>query len=123
ILPLNTSNAEVLLEPGLPEIVISFHDTAAIAMASGAALTSVLAVEQTWATEVAVLADRDDIQSPADLDGLTFGGFDNPAETKTMRGVVQAAGGDGDFETVTLGTSAYEALYSGDVDFTVPYVA
>jgi NMT1/THI5 like. len=40
-----------------------------------------------------------------------------------MQGVVQSAGGDGEFETVTLGTSAYEALYSGDVDFTVPYVA
>ena len=40
-----------------------------------------------------------------------------------MRGVIQAAGGKGDIETVTLGTSAYEALYNGDVDFTVPFVA
>ena len=123
ILPFNNSNPEVLVDAGQAEFGISFQDTASMSMASGADLTSVLAVEQTWATEVAVLADRDDIQSPADLDGLTFGGFDNPAETKTMQGVVQAAGGDGDFETVTLGTSAYEALYSGDVDFTVPYVA
>ena len=113
----------MLVDAGQAEFGISFQDTASMSMASGADLKSVLAVEQTWATEVAVLADRDDIQSPADLDGLTFGGFDNPAETKTMQGVVQAAGGDGEFETVTLGTTAYETLYSGDVDFTVPYVA
>ena len=123
ILPFNNSNPEVLVDAGQAEFGISFQDTASMSMASGADLKSVLAVEQTWATEVAVLADRDDIQSPADLDGLTFGGSDNPAETKTMQGVVQAAGGDGEFETVTLGTTAYEALYSGDVDFTVPYVA
>ena len=123
ILPFNNSNPEVLVDVGQAEFGISFQDTASMSMASGADLKSVLAVEQTWATEVAVLADRDDIQSPADLDGLTFGGSDNPAETKTMQGVVQAAGGDGEFETVTLGTTAYETLYSGDVDFTVPYVA
>ena len=123
ILPFNNSNPEVLVDAGQAEFGISFQDTASMSMASGADLKSVLAVEQTWATEVAVLADRDDIQSPADLDGLTFGGFDNPAETKTMQGVVKSAGGKGDFDTVVLGTSAYEALYSGDVDFTVPYVA
>ncbi|MDN6535097.1 MAG: ABC transporter substrate-binding protein, partial [Yaniella sp.] len=119
----NNSNPEVLVDAGQAEFGISFQDTASMSMASGADLKSVLAVEQTWATEVAVLADRDDIQSPADLDGLTFGGFDNPAETKTMQGVVQSAGGDGEFETVTLGPAGYEALSSGAVDFTVPYVA
>ncbi|MCV7191841.1 ABC transporter substrate-binding protein [Mycolicibacterium brumae] len=123
VLPYNNTNPEVLVDAGQAEFGISFQDTATMSMATGADLRSVLAVEQTWATEVAVLADRDDITSPADLDGLTFGGFDNPAETVTMRGVVQAAGGKGDFETVVLGTTAYEALYSGDVDFTVPYVA
>ena len=123
VLPFNSSNPEVLVDAGQAEFGISFQDTATMSIASGADLTSVLAVEQTWATEVAVLADRDDITSPADLDGLVFGGFDNPAETVRMQGVVQAAGGAGDFETVVLGTSAYEALYSKDVDFTVPFVA
>ena len=40
-----------------------------------------------------------------------------------MQAVIRGAGGAGDFETVVLGTSAYEALYSGDVDFTEPFVA
>lgn len=123
VLPFNNSNPEVLVDAGQAEFGISFQDTATLSMASGADLRSVLAVQQTWTTEVAVLAERDDIESPADLDGLVFGGFDNPAETSTMRGVVEAAGGSGEFETVVLGTSAYEALYAGEVDFTVPFVA
>ncbi|WP_217133626.1 ABC transporter substrate-binding protein [Leucobacter chinensis] len=123
VLPFNNINPEVLVDAGQAEFGISHQDTASMAIAAGAGLISVLAVEQTWASEVAVLADRDDIESPADLDGLVFGGFDNPSETATMRGVVQAAGGTGEFETVVLATNAYEALYSGAVDFTVPYVA
>lgn len=123
VLPFNSSNPEVLVDAGRAEFGISFQDSATISIAAGADLTSVLAVEQTWTTEVAVLAGRDEIRSPADLDGLVFGGFDNPATTATMRGVVRSAGGAGDFETVVLGTTAYEALYSGDVDFTVPFVA
>src|SRR5699024_1332593 len=123
ILPFNNSNPEVLVDAGQAEFGISFQDTASMSMASGADLTSVLAVEHTWATEVAVLADRDDIYVAAVMDGLTFGGFDIRAETKTMQGVVLAAGGDGDFAALTLQTSAYEALYSGDVDFSVSYVA
>lgn len=123
IVPFNSSNPEVLVNAGQAEFGISFQDTASMSIASGADLRSVLAVEQTWAKEVAVLAERDDLNSPADLDGLVFGGFDNPAETVTMQGVVQAAGGNGEFDTVVLGTNSYEALYSGDVDFTVPYIA
>lgn len=122
ILPFNNSNPEVLVDAGQAEFGISFQDTASMSIASDADLTSVLAVQQTWATEIAVLADRDDIESPADLDGLVYGGFDNPAGTVTTRGVVQAAGGEGDFETVVLGTTAYEALYSRNVDFTVPFL-
>ena len=40
-----------------------------------------------------------------------------------MQAVIQDAGGKGDFKNVVLGTSAYEALYAGQVDFTEPFVA
>ena len=123
ILPYNDSNPDLMVDAGQAEFGVSFQDTATITMAAGADVRSVLAVQQTWSTEVSVLADRDEIKSPADLDGLTYGGFANPSEEATMRGVIQAAGGKGEIETVTLGTSAYEALYNGDVDFTVPFVA
>ncbi len=123
IVPFNASGPEVLIDAGRAEFGVGPQDAASVAMAAGADLISVLAVEQTWATDVSVLAGRDDIQTPADLDGKIYGGFGSAAEEMIMRGVIKAAGGKGDFANVVLGTTAYEALYSGDVDFTVPYVA
>lgn len=123
ILPYNDSNPDVLVDSGQADFGVSFQDAATISMAAGANVRSVMAVEQTWATKVSVLANRDDIQSPKDLDGKTYGGFGTPADQALMAGVIKAAGGKGEFNNVTLNTNAYEAMYSGDVDFTVPYVA
>ena len=123
ILPYNDTNPDLMVDAGQAEFGVSFQDTATITKAAGADVRSVLAVQQTWSAELSVLADRDDITSPADLDGMTYGGFANPAEEAAVRGVIKAAGGKGEIDTVTLGTSAYEALYSGDVDFTVPFAA
>lgn len=122
VLPYSDSNPDVLVDAGKAEFGVSFHESAMKSIASGANVQSVLAVLQTWATEITVLAERDDIQSPKDLDGMTYGGF-GADDSAVVSGVIQAAGGQGDIETVTLGTSAYEALYSGDVDFTIPFIA
>lgn len=123
ILPFNDSNPDVIVDSGQADFGVSFQDAATISMAAGANVRSVMAVEQTWATAVSVLADRDDIRSPKDLDGMTYGGFGTPADQAVMAGVIKAAGGKGEFDNVTLNTNAYEALYSRDVDFTVPYLA
>ncbi|MFD2758676.1 ABC transporter substrate-binding protein [Gulosibacter faecalis] len=123
IVPYNSSSPGVLVDSGQADFGIGFQESTSVAMAAGADLVSVLAVEQTWTTNISVLADRDDIQSPADLDGLTYGGFGSATENAKMRAIIQAAGGKGEFDTVVLDTSAYEALYSGEVDFTVPFVA
>ena len=40
----------------------------------------------------------------------------------TLRQVIRNAGGTGTFEVVTLKTAAYEALYNGAADFTVPFI-
>jgi ABC-type nitrate/sulfonate/bicarbonate transport system substrate-binding protein len=82
-----------------------------------------MAILQHWATQIAVRADRADITTPADLDGKTYGGFGAPYEEPKMREVIRDAGGTGQFQTVVLGTAAYEALYAGQVDFTEPFVA
>ncbi|WP_159499044.1 ABC transporter substrate-binding protein [Microbacterium sp. 18062] len=123
VLPYNNSSPEVLIDAGQAEFGIGFQNASSVVMAAGADVQSVLAVEQSWTTAISVLADRDDIQSPADLDGLVYGGFGTPSEEATVGAVIQGAGGTGEFESVILGTTAYEALYSGDVDFTVPFVA
>lgn len=123
ILPYNQSPPETLVSSGAAEFGVSFQDTFTYAKASGAEVTSVMAILQHWASEIAVRADRTDITSPRDLDGKTYGGFGAPSEEPKMRAVIQDDGGRGEFEAVVLGTSAYEALYAGQVDFTEPFVA
>ena len=122
-LPYNSTSPDTLVGSGAAEFGISFQDSFTFSKGSGADITSVMAVLQHWGSEVAVKADRADITSPKDLDGKVYGGFGGPGEEPKMRRVIQDAGGQGKFSTVTLGTSAYEALYAGQVDFTEPFVA
>lgn len=122
-LPYNSTAPETLVSSGAAEFGISFQDTFTFAKAAGADATSVMAILQHWGTQIAVKADRADIATPKDLDGKTYGGFGGPGEEPKMRAVIEAAGGTGQFTTVVLGTSAYEALYAGQVDFTEPFVA
>jgi ABC-type nitrate/sulfonate/bicarbonate transport system substrate-binding protein len=82
----------------------------------------VMAIVQHWTSQIAVRADRADITGPRDLDGKTYGGFGAAYEVPKMQAVIKDAGGKGDFTNVVLGTSAYEALYAGHVDFTEPFV-
>ncbi len=86
---------------------------------AGADLIATYAVTQTETGRVVFNADRADIQRPADLDGLTYGGFGSAWEIALIKTIIQHDGGEGAFETVTLGTSAYEALANGAVDFTL----
>ncbi len=123
ILPYNSTSPDTLVSAGAAEFGVSFQDTFTYSKAAGADITSVMAVLQHWGSEIAVRADRADITSPADLDGAVYGGFGGPGEEPKMRAVIQGAGGRGEFSTVVLGTSAYEALYAGEVDFTEPFVA
>jgi ABC-type nitrate/sulfonate/bicarbonate transport system substrate-binding protein len=123
LLPYGSTQPDTLVSSGAAEFGISFQDTFTFAKASGADITSVMAILQHWASEIAVRADRTDISSPRDLDGKIYGGFGGPSEEPKMRRVIQGAGGTGTFTTVVLGTSAYEALYAGEVDFAEPFVA
>ena len=123
ILPYNNTSPDTLVSSGAAEFGISFQDSFTFSKAAGAEITSVMAVLQHWATQIAVRADRADITSPRDLDGKTYGGFGAAYEEPKMRAVIQEAGGTGTFETHVLGTAAYEALYAGEVDFTEPFIA
>lgn len=121
ILPYNNSSPDTLVSAGSADFGISFEDSYAVSKSAGANITSVLAIMQHWGTAVAVKANSG-ITSPKDLDGKTYGGFGIPSEGPKMKKVIQDAGGKGNFKSVVLGTSAYEALYSGKVDFTEPFI-
>ena len=87
--------------------------------ASGADLRAVFAVVQSDTGRLIVDATRSRVMRPKDLDGLTYGGFGSAWEHALISTIIKYDGGKGDFRTVTLGTSAYEALSNGTVDFTL----
>jgi ABC-type nitrate/sulfonate/bicarbonate transport system substrate-binding protein len=87
--------------------------------AAGADLIATFAVVQKETGRLVFDAARDDIQRPADLDGLTYAGFGTGWEEALISTMIRADGGEGRFENITLGTAAYEALAAGRVDFTM----
>ena len=50
-------------------------------------------------------------------------GFGYPNEEPTLKVVIKADGGKGEFKTATLDTAAYEALYAKRADFTITFTA
>jgi ABC-type nitrate/sulfonate/bicarbonate transport system substrate-binding protein len=122
-LPFNSTSPDTLVSSGAAEFGISFQDSFTYSKAAGADITSVMAILQHWGTAIGIRAGRTDITSPKDLDGKIYGGFGGPGEQPKMATVIRDAGGRGVFTTVVLGTSAYEALYAGKVDFTEPFLA
>ncbi|HTN64018.1 MAG TPA: ABC transporter substrate-binding protein [Devosia sp.] len=86
---------------------------------AGADLVATYALVQTETGRLVFNADRQDIQTPSDLDGKIYAGFGSAWESALIGTIIAHDGGTGDFETVTLGTSAYEALANGAVDFTL----
>lgn len=123
VLPYNNTSPDTLIDSGNAEFGISFQSSATFAKAAGADIVSVLAPVRHWASGIGVRADRADITRPRDLDGKTYAGFGDAGEVEMLRQVIRNDGGTGDFRNVTLGTSAYEAVYSGQADFTVPFIA
>lgn len=119
ILPYGDTSAGALISNG----VADFGVTGAIGFftqrAAGADLKAVYAVVQSETGRLVFNGDRQDIQRPRDLDGKTYGGFGSNWENALIGTLIRNDGGEGKFETVTLGTSAYEALANGAVDFTL----
>ena len=81
-----------------------------------------MAILQHTAQDIAVL-DSSPIQRPRDLDGRTYAGFGYPNEVPTLQAVIRDDGGTGKFDTVTLDTAAYEALYNKRADFVITFSA
>ena len=122
ILPYATATPETLMAAHQAECGISFQDSLTFAAAAGADLVSVAAILQKTASAIGVLANGP-IQRPRELDGKTYAGFGYPNEVPTLKAVIQADGGKGEFTVATLDAAAYEALYQHKADFTIPFTA
>lgn len=119
ILPYSDTSAGALVANHVADFGIFGTISLMTQRTAGADLVATYAVVQTETGRVVFNADRTDIQSPKDLDGLTYGGFGSAWEDALIGTIIRHDGGKGGFETVTLGTSAYEALANGAVDFTL----
>lgn len=118
ILPYSDTAAGTLVSNGVADFGVSGPIALITQATAGADLVGVYAIVQHETGRLVFNADSDDIQSPKDLDGKIFAGFGG-IWNKIVRDMIINDGGTGDFETVTLGTSAYEALANGQVDFTL----
>jgi ABC-type nitrate/sulfonate/bicarbonate transport system substrate-binding protein len=119
ILPYGDTGAGTLIANRIADFGVSGAIGFFTQRTAGADLKAVYAVVQTETGRLVFNADRDDIQRPRDLDGLTYAGFGSDWEKALIATIIRNDGGKGEFETVTLGTSAYEALANGTVDFTL----
>lgn len=119
ILPYTDTSSGTLVATGVAEFgilsAIGFYSQ----RAAGADLTVVKAVVQHETGRLVFNGARRDIQRPSDLDGMTYAGFGSAWEDALISSIIRNDGGKGTFDTVTLGTSAYEALANGSVDFTL----
>jgi ABC-type nitrate/sulfonate/bicarbonate transport system substrate-binding protein len=122
VLPYGGTAPEAILAAHQAECGISFQDALTFAVAAGAPIVSTMAILQHTAQDIAVLASSD-ITRPRELDGRTYAGFGYPNEVPTLQAVIRADGGKGDFDTVTLETAAYEALYAKRADFVISFSA
>ena len=123
VLPYTGTTPEALLVAHQAECGIGFQDSMTFAVAAGAKVKSVMAILQHTAQEIAVLADSG-ITRPRDLDGKIYAGFGYPNEEPTVRAVIQADGGNGEFRPVLLGdAAAYQALYAKRADFAIVFTA
>jgi len=119
ILPYSDTGAGTLVANRVADFGINGTISLFSQKTGGADLKAVYAVVQSETGRVVFNAARSEIKSPRDLDGLTYGGFGSAWENALISTIIRHDGGKGKFETVTLGTSAYEALANGSVDFTL----
>jgi ABC-type nitrate/sulfonate/bicarbonate transport system substrate-binding protein len=119
ILPYSDTSASTLVANHVADFGVMGSIGLLTQRTAGADLVAAYAIVQTETGRVVFKASRDDIRSPKDLDGKTYGGFGSAWENALLSSIIRHDGGRGEFETVTLGTSAYQALENGAVDFTL----
>jgi ABC-type nitrate/sulfonate/bicarbonate transport system substrate-binding protein len=122
ILPYGTTAPETLVASDKADFGISYEAGTIFARAAGEDDVAVFAILQHDALQVGVRASNSAITTPKDLDGKTYAGFGTPDEGPTLKYVIRRAGGTGKFTTVDLNTSAYDAVWNGQADFTLSYM-
>ena len=119
IFPYANTAPETLVARGKADFGVGNQAGIAYARASGQDVLQVMANIAKTQYAIGVQASNKALQSPKDLDGKTYAGFGTPDEGPELEYVIKADGGTGVFKTVTLNTTAYEAVYNDAADFTI----
>ena len=119
ILPYTDSASTALLAAGATDFAYMTALGFLNARASGADLVALWATMQHETGRLVYNSENEGITRPADLSGKIYAGFGSAWEAALIGTMIKADGGSPEFDTVTLGTGAYEALASGAVDFTL----
>ncbi|GHG32783.1 ABC transporter substrate-binding protein [Paracoccus aerius] len=119
LLPYSDTNSAALLAGGAADFAYMTSLGFMSARAGGAELVALWATMQHDPGRLVYNSDNADITRPADLSGKTYAGFGSAWEEALIGTMIRNDGGEPAWDTVTLGTGAYEALASGAVDFTL----
>ncbi|WP_158967141.1 ABC transporter substrate-binding protein [Chachezhania sediminis] len=119
ILPYSDTSSAALVAAGRADFGYLTSLGFLSAKAGGADLTALWATMQHETGRLVYNTDNAAIARPADLSGKTYAGFGSAWEAALIGTMIANDGGQPAWDTVTLGTGAYEALASGAVDFTL----
>jgi ABC-type nitrate/sulfonate/bicarbonate transport system substrate-binding protein len=119
ILPFTDTEVGTLIASGIADFGISGPIGTFTQRSAGVDIKQVYAIVQTELGRLVFNDARKDIQRPRDLDGKTYGGFGSAWESAMISAMIRNDGGEGKINTIMLGTSAYEALANGSIDFTL----
>ncbi|MDD7687498.1 MAG: ABC transporter substrate-binding protein [Actinomycetaceae bacterium] len=111
------AGAEQAVNSGLADFTLSPLANVATFSAKGAALKQVLQVQQKPSSIWCALASNTRIARPRDFDGTTFATFGSSESDVLVRRMIQADGGKGQFDKVSVGTDTFRTLGSGKADF------
>ena len=119
ILPFSDTSSAALLAGGLADFAYVPSLAFMSARAAGADITALWVTMQRETGRLVYNAANAEIRRPADLSGKTYAGFGSAWEAALIGTMIRNDVGTPEWDTVTLGTGAYEALASGAVDFTL----
>lgn len=119
ILPFSDTSSAALLAGGLADFAYVPSLAFMSARAAGADITALWVTMQRETGRLVYNAANKEISRPADLSGKTYAGFGSAWEAALIGTMIRNDGGTPQWDTVTLGSGAYEALATGAVDFTL----
>ena len=119
ILPCSDTSSTALLAAGVADFAYMTSLGFMSARAAGADVVALWATMQRETGRLVYNSDNAAITRPANLSGKICAGFGSTWEDALISTMIRTDGGEPTYDTVTLGTGAYEALAVGRVDFTL----